>query len=137
MLYKILADLVVFFHFLWILFLFLGALWGRRKKFIKTLHLSGLGFALLLQISGWYCPLTYLEIWLRSKHHPELAYTGSYIIHYLEQLIYMEISPSVILIVTLLLIAFNLWIYLQKSVRISKKEGLWRKNNEGKESKDA
>jgi hypothetical protein len=123
MLYKILADLVVFVHFLWILFLFLGALWGRQKKFIKILHLSGLGFALLLQVSGWYCPLTYLEIWLRAKYHPELAYTGSYIIHYMEQLIYIEISPSVILIVTLLLIAFNLWIYLQKSVRISKKEG--------------
>ncbi len=121
MLYKILADLVVFIHFLWILFLFLGTLWGRRKKVIKIFHLSGLGFALLLQSSGWYCPLTYLEIGLRSKHHPELAYTSSFIIHYMEQLIYIEISPSVILIVTLLLLAFHLWIYLQKSVRISKK----------------
>lgn len=119
MIYKLLADFVVFIHFLWILFLFLGALWGRRNRLIKIFHLGGLGFALLLQAFSWYCPLTYLEIWLRTKHHPNLTYTGSFIIYYLEKLVYLEISPILILILTLLLSAFNLWIYLKKSVRIS------------------
>ncbi len=119
MIYKLLADFVVFIHFFWILFLFLGVFWGRRNRVIKIFHLGGLGFALFLQAFGWYCPLTYLEVWLRAKHHPNLVYTGSFIIYYLEKLIYLEISPIVILMVTLLLSAFNLWIYLKKSVRIS------------------
>lgn len=123
MIYKLLGDVVVFIHFLWILFLFLGSLWGRRNRVIKTLHLGGLGFALILQAFDWYCPLTYLEVWLRAKHHPHMAYSGSYIIHYLERLIYLEISPFIILMVTLLLSGFNLWIYLKKSVRISTRGG--------------
>lgn len=114
MVYKILADTVVLIHFLWIVFLFLGALWGRRFRFVKLFHLSGLAFALILQIFGWYCPLTHLEAWLRTRHHPELTYAGSFIIYYIEKLVYIEISPAFILIVTLFLIGFNIWIYLRK-----------------------
>lgn len=135
MIYKFLADLVVLLHFLWILFLFLGALWGRRNRLIKIFHLGGLGFAILLQTFDWYCPLTYLEVWLRAKHHSGIVYTGSYIIYYLERLIYLEISPFLILIFTLLLSAFNFWIYLKKSVRISTIKNLWRKGYECRESK--
>ncbi|MGQ9510015.1 MAG: DUF2784 family protein, partial [Thermodesulfobacteriota bacterium] len=71
MVYKILADIVVIIHLLWIIFLILGSFWGRQRRWVKIFHLFGLSFALLLQTFGWYCPLTYLEAWLRTKHHPE------------------------------------------------------------------
>jgi len=114
MLYKILADAVVLIHFLWIVFLLLGALWGRRNRTVKIFHLSGLAFALIIQIFDWFCPLTHLEVWLRDRHNPGLTYTGSFIIHYVEKIIYIEISPTIILIVTLLLGGLNVWIYLRK-----------------------
>lgn len=114
MFFKILADITVLIHFLWIVFLFMGSFFGRRNRSIRVFHLSGLAFALLLQLLGWYCPLTHLETWLRARHHPDLAYTGSFIIHYVERLIYIEISPAIILIITLLLIGLNIWIYLRK-----------------------
>lgn len=117
--YKILADITVLIHFLWIVFLFLGGLWGRRNRFIKIFHLSGLAFALVIQLFDWFCPLTHLEVWLRTKHHPDLAYAGSFIIHYLERIVYLEISRTVVFLFTLLLIVFNLWIYLRKKVMIS------------------
>lgn len=112
--YKILADVTVLIHFLWIVFLLMGAIWGRRKRLIKILHLSGLAFALTIQLFGWHCPLTHLEVWLRLKHHPDLTYAGSFIIHYVEKLIYVEIAPSLIFFATLLLAGLNLWIYLRK-----------------------
>ena len=114
MIYKILADMVVLIHFLWILFLFFGAFFGRRNKTIKILHLFGLAFAIWIQIVGWYCPLTHLEVWLRLKHSPELAYTGSFIVHYVEKLVYLELSRPLVFVLTVFLIAFNVWIYLPR-----------------------
>ncbi|MBA3061338.1 MAG: DUF2784 domain-containing protein [Nitrospirae bacterium] len=114
MTFKILADIVVFVHFLWILFLIFGAFFGRKNRRIKIFHISGLAFAFVMQLLDWYCPLTHLEVWLREKHNPALTYSGSFIIHYLEKLIYIELSPYLILILTILLCGFNTWIYLRK-----------------------
>jgi hypothetical protein len=115
MYFKVLADTVVLIHFLWILFLPLGVLWGRRNKLIKIFHLSGLAFAFIIQILDWYCPLTYLELWLRSKHTSSLTYTGSFIIHYIEKIVYIELSRFLVLLFTIFLCVFNLWIYLKKN----------------------
>jgi len=117
MIYKLLADAVVLIHFLWILFLFFGAYVGARVRGLRIPHLSGLAFALIIQVFGWYCPLTYLEVWLRSKHDPRLAYAGSYIIHYAEKIVYLELSRTFVVIGTILLIGFNLWYYLGRKSR--------------------
>ena len=117
MVYKILADIVVLIHFLWILFLFFGAIWGVRNKAVKIFHLSGLAFALIIQMFDWYCPLTHLEIWLRSKHSPSLIYAGSFIIHYVEEIVYIELSRTLVLILTIFLCAFNAWFYLRRKKR--------------------
>lgn len=115
--YKILADMVVLVHLLWILFLIFGAFPGVRNKAIKIFHISGLVFAFVIQIFGWYCPLTHLEVWLRAKHDPSLSYAGSFIIYYVEGLIYIEISAWLIFSLTLLLIVFNVCFYLRKGVK--------------------
>ena len=114
MFYKILADITVLIHFLWIIFLFLGGLGGRRSRFVKIFHLSGLAFALIIQIFDWLCPLTHLEAWLRAKHNPDLTYAGSFIIYYAERIVYMEISQSIILLFTILLCGFNVLFYSKK-----------------------
>jgi hypothetical protein len=114
MIYKILADSVVLTHFLWILFLFSGAFFGRGNRTLKIFHFSGLSFAIIIQIFGWYCPLTYLEVWLRSKHDPGVIYTGSFIIHYVEEIVYIELSRCLIFAFTIVLIGFNVWVYLRK-----------------------
>jgi hypothetical protein len=41
--YKILADLVVVIHLLWIVHLLFGALPGVRYKPVRYLHIAGLG----------------------------------------------------------------------------------------------
>jgi len=114
MTYKILADAAVLIHFIWILFLIFGAFLGVRNKVMKILHVSGLTFASVIQVFDWYCPLTYLEVWLKSRHTPGSAYEGPFIIHYIEELVYVDISRNVIVALTILLCLLNGWIYIRK-----------------------
>lgn len=114
MLYGLIADAVVIIHLLWVLFLLFGAFLGRRYKWVKRFHIAGICFALVLQVFHWYCPLTYLEVWLRRMQDPEQAYSGSFIIHYVEKLIYIELRPVVILVMTVLLALMSAGIYLYR-----------------------
>jgi uncharacterized membrane protein len=114
MFYMLAADFVVLVHFLWIIFLIFGVFIGRKYRAIKIFHIAGLGFSVVMQILGWYCPLTYLEIWLRQKHAPLLSYSGSFIVYYMEKLIYIKIAPWIIFVLTLILISITAYIYYGK-----------------------
>ncbi len=109
-----LADAVVFVHFFWILFLFFGGIWGRKSRPVRVLHIGGLALALVIQVFDLYCPLTYFEVYLRSKNNPAGTYAGSFITHYAERLIYLDLSRGVIVSGTILLCGFNLWLYAGK-----------------------
>jgi hypothetical protein len=112
--FSVLADIVVFIHFLWIVFLIIGSLPGVRYPVVKIIHVAGLAFSVILQIAGWYCPLTHLEAWLRMRHDPSESYAGSFITHYMEQIVYLEVSRLTIFIATILLVIFNIWIYRRR-----------------------
>ena len=114
MTYKLLADAVVLVHLGWIVFLFIGSVWGRKYKAVRILHLGGLSFALISEIFGWICPITHLEAWLRAKHDPALTYTGSFIAHYAEELIYIEVSRTAVFVCTVILVVFNVWMYFKR-----------------------
>jgi len=114
MFYKIFADIIVFIHFFWIVFLFLGAVWGVKNKVIRVIHLSGIFFAITIQVFDWFCPLTHLEFWLRSKHDSTLSYAGSFITYYVEKVVYLELSRAIILLLTIFLSGFNAWFYLRR-----------------------
>jgi hypothetical protein len=51
---------------------------------------------------------------LRSRHDSSLTYTGSFIIHYVERIVYIELSRYLILVLTLVLCGLNLWLYSKK-----------------------
>lgn len=114
MVYALLADGVVLFHFLWIMFLIFGGIWGRKHRTVRYIHLAGLAFALVINAFDWPCPLTDLEVWLRNLHQPGSAYTGSCIAHYLEKLVYIALPAGTILVLTVLILLFNGWLYLGK-----------------------
>jgi hypothetical protein len=82
-----------------------------RNRRVRIFHLSGLGFAVLIQIFDWYCPLTHLEIYLRGRHDPATAYAGDFIVWYLEQAVYLQVPRSAVVIGTVFLIAVNLLVY--------------------------
>ncbi|MCX7766836.1 MAG: DUF2784 domain-containing protein, partial [Candidatus Sumerlaeia bacterium] len=70
MAYKILADIVLVIHFMWIIFMLGGVMFTiagffRRQIFdkwlIRTVHLAGIIYVCILAIFEKYCPLTILE----------------------------------------------------------------------------
>ena len=108
--YRILADGVVVIHFAWILFLIGGAFIGRRVRWVKWTHLAALGYSVLLQAFSWICPLTYLELWLWNRT-PAGSYSGSFIAHYLEKLVYMEIPRGLVFAMTVAVIVISAVVY--------------------------
>lgn len=120
--YRFAADLVVLAHLLWIIFLFFGAFAGRKYRIVKIFHIAGLCFSLVIQVFGWYCPLTHLEAWLRQMHTPALSYKGSFLVHYAEKIVYLELSPGIIFVLTLILIGISAYLY-------SGKRNLWTSRN--------
>jgi hypothetical protein len=106
------ADAVVVVHLLWIVFLILGAIPGSRWAWVKWLHLAALAFSIALQTFRWFCPLTYLEAWLRTLGGAQ-PYEGTFIRHYAEQLVYAEIPRAALFVGTLIVVALSLWLYLR------------------------
>jgi len=104
------ADAVVVLHLLWIVFLILGALVGRRWAWVKWTHLASLAFSIALQTFSWICPLTYLEVWLRKLGGAQ-PYEGTFIRHYVEQIVYAGIPHDALLTGTLVIVMLSLWLY--------------------------
>lgn len=115
MAWKLVADFVVLVHLLWIGFIACGALLVRWRDWVKWLHVGALVFSVCLQLFHWTCPLTWLEIWLRRQHDPALTYTGDFLAHYAEELVYLQVPPLTLLIATLSVAGFSAWVYWRGS----------------------
>jgi len=92
MFYKIAADFVVFVHFMWIVFVILGFpvfLYFNLSRW-RLLHLTALIATIIMQLTQTVCPLTYLEVYLKSKNISGAFYPGSFIIGKIEDIIYLE-----------------------------------------------
>lgn len=122
--YRLLADSIVIIHFAWILFMLWGFILTLRGFFHKefferwlfrTLHLLGIVYVGLLAVLRQYCPLTILENALRKKYSPHLTYPGSFIIHYLQRLVYPDIQPLMILIPTMIIAIFAILVFIFRS----------------------
>ena len=87
MIYSILAELVVFLHFLFIVFAVSGAILALKWRWIIYVHLLCAAWASLIMMVGWICPLTPLENSLR-RSAGEAGYTEGFIDHYLMPIIY-------------------------------------------------
>jgi hypothetical protein len=109
--YRVLTDITFIIHIGWILFLIIGAFWGWKSLVVMAVHSLGLASSLVMQVFGWYCPLTHLEFWLRQRHDPGIAVPDSFITHYAEQLIYLNIPPWLIFTGTILLALVSGLIY--------------------------
>ena len=112
MVFPLLGDAVIILHFLWILFILFGLLIGIKYGRLIWVHLRGLVFTLILNIGGWFCPLTYLENHLYSLYSPQLTYAGSFIGQYLQELIYLDVDESFLRIAAVIWVAINMGGYV-------------------------
>ena len=87
MIYRVLADLVLVIHLAFVLFVVLGGLLVPRWPRLAWLHLPAAVWGVLIEYSGWICPLTLLENSLRVKGG-EAGYTTGFIQHYIQPTLY-------------------------------------------------
>jgi len=84
---RLLADLVLSLHFAFIVFVIAGAFWVLYRPPVAILHLPCALWGALVELAGWTCPLTPLEIALRSRAG-QAGYSGGFLEHYLLPVIY-------------------------------------------------
>ena len=87
MIHRFLADVLVVVHLAFVLFVLLGGvlvLWRRR---LALLHLPVAAWGVLIELSGWVCPLTPLEVRLR-RLGGQAGYSGGFVEHYILPVLY-------------------------------------------------
>ena len=112
MIYGIAAEAVLWLHALFILFAVGGGLLVLRWRWLLWLHLPAAGWAAVVVMAGWVCPLTPIEQMLRTMAGQE-GYGGSFIEHYLLLLIYPPgLTRSMQILLGLLVLAVNVTVYV-------------------------
>jgi hypothetical protein len=84
---SLVADGLVLLHALFIIFVALGGLLALRWPLMAYLHLPCLLWGIAIELGGFICPLTPLEIQWRLAAG-EGGYSGGFIDHYIMPLIY-------------------------------------------------
>ena len=87
MLAHVAAELIVFLHFAFIVFVLFGAGLTLRWKWIAWFHVPAFLWGAAIEFLGAVCPLTPLEQRLRVAAG-EAGYTGGFVEHYIVPVIY-------------------------------------------------
>jgi len=87
LIYRALADLVLVVHLTFVLFVVLGGLLVLRWPRAAWLHIPAAIWGVLIEYTGWICPLTPLENSFRARGG-EMGYSGGFIEHYIQPLLY-------------------------------------------------
>jgi hypothetical protein len=87
LIYRALADLVLVVHFAFVLFVVFGGLLVLRWPRVALLHIPAAIWGVLIEYSGWICPLTPLENSFR-RAGGEAGYSGGFIQHYIQPVLY-------------------------------------------------
>ena len=109
--YRSLADLVLVLHFAFVLFVVLGGLLVVRWPRLAWLHVPAAMWGVLIEYTGWICPLTPLENSFRARAG-QTGYNGGFIQHYIQPALYPAgLSRSTQLVLGSLVLLVNVVAY--------------------------
>ena len=96
------ADVILLLHVLFVAFVVIGLVlifvgkvrdWSWiRNPWFRLIHLSAITVVVIQSWFGLICPLTTIEMALRSRAG-DTVYSGSFISHWLENILYYQIPP--------------------------------------------
>ncbi|HOX26070.1 MAG TPA: DUF2784 domain-containing protein [Candidatus Krumholzibacteria bacterium] len=86
---RLLADIAVVLHLLFIAFVIAGGLLALRWPRAAWVHLPCAAWGIAIEFTGWICPLTPLENHWRVLGG-QTGYAEGFIAHYLSPIIYPE-----------------------------------------------
>lgn len=121
-LYLLLADLTLIVHAAFVAFVILGLVliwigWFRgwafvRNTWFRLAHLAAMGVVAAESLAGFVCPLTTWEDRLRLLAGGEQRYQGSFIQHWLHQVMFFDLDEwvfTVAYIAFFVAVCFSLW----------------------------
>ena len=115
MLYEVAAAGVLVLHLLWLLFVIFGGLITRGRPALTVLHIAALAWGIAVEVGSWPCPLTAAEQHLQTRAGMT-AYTQSFLVHYLDRLVYPDIPETVLVSCAVAVCVFNLAVYVRRAI---------------------
>jgi len=108
----VLAESVLAVHLLFILWVMGGVLLVRQYPRLKWFHIGSLAYGIFIEVTPWPpCPLTILEQMLEERAGMA-AFHGSFLLHYLDELVYPNVSLTLLITVAVALCTANLLYYV-------------------------
>lgn len=117
--YHLAADLVLLVHLAFVGFVLVGGLLALKWRPVMWLHLPAVAWGAIVEFSGWICPLTPLENWLREQAG-EAGYRGDFLAYYLLPILYpntltREVQSTLGLAVVVLNAAVYWWLWQKRT----------------------
>jgi hypothetical protein len=108
---ELFADLVLGFHVAFVVFVVAGGVLVLRRPRVAWIHIPCALWGAWVEISGWVCPLTPLEVSLR-RSAGEVGYAGGFLQHYVVSTLYpAELTRGMQIALGVAVLAFNLVMY--------------------------
>ena len=87
MIFRLLADLTLVLHLAFVLFVVFGGLLALRWRRLAFIHVPIAIYGVVIEVVGFVCPLTPLEVWLRQRGG-QAGYEGGFVEHYITAALY-------------------------------------------------
>ena len=111
MVYRLLADLVVLIHLLFVAFALFGGALALRWTWMPWVHLPAAAWGAMLEFCGWLCPLTPLENLLR-RAGGGAGYSGGFVERYIVPLVYpTDLTRELQLVLGCIVVGVNAGVY--------------------------
>jgi hypothetical protein len=121
MYYKIAADLVVLLHLGFIGFAVAGGLLVLKWRPVAAIHIPAAVWGALVELQGWYCPLTPLEQYLRQAAG-QYAYSGDFVERYLLPVLYpADMDRQMQMLLGAAVVVMNLVLYAWVAIRLRRR----------------
>ncbi len=117
MLYRLVADTLVLAHLAFIFFVVVGGFLAWHWRRLAWLHIPVACWGVLIELSGWVCPLTPLENDVR-RLAGEVGYDGGFIEHYVIPIVYpAELTVGLQIGLGMLVLLLNSFAYAVYFIR--------------------
>ena len=109
--YQWAANLTAIVHLAFLIFVVFGAVLGLRHRGWRWAHLGAMVYGVAIEVFYWYCPLTYVEQYLRERSGSG-SYTEPFIAHYLNTFIYLDVPQWTLILAAIVVLLINCSLYL-------------------------
>ena len=113
MIYHLFANAVAILHAAFIAFVVLGGLAVLRWPKLAWIHLPAAVWGVLIELAGWYCPLTRVENAL-LRRAGQAGYGEGFVAHYLFAVIYPSgLTRGMEMAIGVFVLVVNLGVYVK------------------------